>query len=262
MKLININIGIKINNTVEISELFRTIDADIINIQEVASHCEDTVFEKYRSRRGIEETIGRQYPYKFFGPLWISGAIKNELANMDFGGLIEMGNEIMSKFPILYATNEFYYKAYSYTSDWTNWEQEDHGRAVQIAELNITGKKLQILNLHGIYTRDKQGDQRTVAESKRVIEVAKRKDLPTIIAGDFNLAPETESIQLINKEFRNLINEYKIKSTRPDFKRSSIESRNVVDYIFVNDRIKVNEFKVINTSVSDHLPVLLNFDIL
>jgi hypothetical protein len=32
------------------------------------------------------------------------------------------------------------------------------------------------------------------------------------------LFPETKSIKMIEKDFRNLIKEYNIKSTRPDFK--------------------------------------------
>ena len=35
----------------------------------------------------------------------------------------------------------------------------------------------------------------------------------------------------------------------------------VDDYIFVNDKIKVNDFKVIKTDVSDHYPLILDFDI-
>jgi len=32
--------------------------------------------------------------------------------------------------------------------------------------------------------------------------------------------------------------------------------------LFVNNKIKVNNFRVINTNISDHLPLVLDFDIL
>ncbi len=35
----------------------------------------------------------------------------------------------------------------------------------------------------------------------------------------------------------------------------------VVDYIFVTDDVKVNDFKVVDTDVSDHFPLVLDFDI-
>jgi endonuclease/exonuclease/phosphatase family metal-dependent hydrolase len=66
---------------------------------------------------------------------------------------------------------------------------------------------------------------------------------------------------MIEKDFRNLIKEYNIKSTRPDFKDHLDEWNNVVDYIFVDDKIKVNNFEVINTDISDHLPLILDFEI-
>ena len=180
----------------------------------------------------------------------------------DLGGMAEQGNEITSKFPIISATNEHYYKHYSYELDWTNWRRDDEPRSVIIAELDVEGKKLQILNLHGIWSENKKGNEKAVEQCKYVLKAAKRKNIPTIIAGDFNLLPETKGIKLISKEFRNLINEFNIKSTRPNFNDGTDKGGDVVDYIFVNDKIKVNDFKVIETQISDHLPLILDFDIL
>ena len=67
---------------------------------------------------------------------------------------------------------------------------------------------------------------------------------------------------MLNEEFKNLINEYKIISTRPNFNDGRDYGNNVVDYIFVNDKIKVNDFKVIKTDISDHYPLMLNFEII
>ena len=68
----------------------------------------------------------------------------------------------------------------------------------------------------------------------------------------------------MDKEFRNLIKEYKIDSTVPDYDHGTElkKGRFVMDYIFVNDKIKVNNFEVFDTSISDHLPLILDFDIL
>jgi len=91
--------------------------------------------------------------------------------------------------------------------------------------------------------------------------VVKRKDTPTIIVGDFNLLPDTKSIAMLNNEFRNLISEYKISTTRPDFRDNRDVGNNVVDYIFVNEKIKVNNFEVPNINISDHFPLILDFEI-
>lgn len=263
MKLVNINIGIKIDNTNVVGEFFKAQNPDIITIQEILRHLDDSVFENYKSQTGIERAIIKTHPHKFFGPLWVADKFKKDgVAYREFGGQVEQGNEVMSKFPIVGATNEFYYKNFSYNCDVTNWHIEDHGRAVQVIELEVNGKLLQILNVHGIWTRDKMGDQRTIEECQYIIEAAMRKkDIATIIVGDFNLLPGTTSISLLNKQFKNLIEEYQIKSTRPDFEDDKDKGNVVVDYIFVNDKIKVNNFCVVDTNISDHLPLVLDFEI-
>jgi len=263
MKLIDINISMMYDNADEVGAFLLAENPDIITLQEVLRGLEDSVVERCRSKENIEKLLGKNYPYNFFGPLQITDAFrKNGETFIDCGGNIEQGNEVITKFPIRSASNEFYYKKYAPALDRVQWKEEDHGRAVQIVEIDIKGKPLQVLNVHGIWTADKQGDERTIAECKYIIQAAKRKKLPTIIVGDFNLLPETESIQLMNKEFRNIINEYKITSTRPSFKDDTDEGSNVVDYIFVNDLIQVNDFKVIDIHISDHSPLALDFEIL
>lgn len=262
MKLLNINVGIKIDNTQKIAEFIKKESPDIVALQEVVRHLESSVFTEFRSKSGIEEVVGVDYPNKFFGPLWITDAFRKEgKIHRDFGGLIEQGNEILSKFPMTEAVNEHFYKSYAYAIDWTNWKKEDHGRALETVELNINGKQLQILNLHGIWTEDKKGDERTIRECEFVVKKAKQKNIPTIITGDFNLLPETKSIQLINKEYINLIDKFNIKSTRPDFNDGLESGKNVVDYVFVSEDIKVNNFKVANTDITDHLPLSLEFEL-
>lgn len=260
MKLISFNIGIKIDNSQKIGEFIQSQEPDIVAFQEIVRHFDESVFKIYKSKCDIEKIIGERMPYHFFGPLWIADHTrKNGKINRDFNGFIEQGNEIISKFPITEATNEHYYKHYEYSADRTNFYTEDHARAVQIVELEIGEKKLQILNLHGLYSKHKQDTERTISQCEYVLNAAKQKNIPTIIAGDFNLLPETKSIQLLNKEFRNLINEYNITSTIPGSNDGS--DFGVIDFIFINDKIKVNDFKVIDTEISDHCPLVLDFEV-
>lgn len=263
MKLICFNIGIKIDNAKAVAEFIKSQNPDIAAFQEIIRHFDDSVFEMYKSKSDIEKIIGKKLPYSFFGPQWIADAMrKNGKMHRDFNGFVEQGNQVISKFPITTATNEHYYKQYALELEWGNFHTEDHPRSVAIVELNVDGKKLQILNLHGLYSKDKQDSERTIDQCKYILKAAKRKNIPTIIAGDFNLFPDTKSIQILNNEFRNLIDEYKITSTRPDFDDGTDSGNNVVDYIFVNDKIKVNSFETFETDISDHLPLILDFDII
>jgi endonuclease/exonuclease/phosphatase family metal-dependent hydrolase len=262
MKLLNINIGIKIDNSEKIGKFLKEYSCDIVNLQEIVRNLEGSVLPKFKSKEVVEKIVGNTYPFNFFGPLWTTDSFRvNDKVVEDFGGFIEQGNETFSKYPIIRSRNIHFYKTYEYARDWTNWESEDHGRAVVVSEIAVGNESVQILNLHGIWTKDKQGDQRTIDECKFLVDLSLQKNMPTIITGDFNLYPDTKSISILNENFRNLTDVYDIKTTRPLSKSNGHVNRNVVDYIFVNELVKVVNFEVIQTDITDHLPLLLEFEI-
>lgn len=259
MKLLNLNIGIKIDNTKYVIDLIEKEDADICTLQEVMNAMEDSCFEMYKSKNEIEKI--NKYSYNAFAPLFIAKYItKNGEVTRDFGGNIEQGSLLLSKYEIKQHYNQFYYNEYRYEYDATEFREKDWCRSIQNAIININGKDIQIINVHGIWNKDKIGDERTIAQSKFILEKI-RLDIPCIVVGDFNLLPKTESIKIINETMRNLIDEYNIKTTRPTFDDGLDKGDLVCDYIFVNDKVKVNDFKVVDNKVSDHLPLVLDFDI-
>lgn len=262
MKLICLNIGIKIANTQQVTAFLTEENADIIALQEVSRPLEDAVVSGYRSQPDIMAALSKTHPHSFFGPLWVADAFRFDGdIERHFGGHIEQGNEIYSRFPIVAATNEHYHGHFEYMLNWANWKQTDHGRAVQVVELSVRGQALQILNLHGIWNQSRNGDERTMHQCEYLVSAAARKNIPTIICGDFNLTPHSDSIQYLNKHFRNLTAEFNIRATRPDFKDSIDTGNETVDYIFVDKRIQVNHFSVPETNISDHYPLVLDFDI-
>ena len=259
LKLLNLNVGIKIDNNKEVIKLLNNDEYDIITLQESMRKIDNSVFDKYNNSNIIKSQINLKNT--FFGPLWVADHHeKNNKITKDFGGLAEQGNEIFTKYPIIKASNIFYYKEYSIFVDTTNFRQEDHPRAFIDMIINVNGKELQIINVHGIWNKDKVGDKRTISQSE-IILAHIRKHIPCIVVGDFNLLPNTESIDILNKNMINLIDKYGIKSTRPVFDDGLDKGNLVCDYIFVNDKIKVNDFQVLNNNASDHLPLLLDFEI-
>lgn len=262
MKLLNLNIGIRLDNAEDVVRLIQEENPDFVTLQEVTRHLSDNVHAPYRSKHTIEESLATQYGHSFFGPLWKSDGFKTPTSlERSFGGHIEQGNQIISKFPLLSGSNEFFHRHFEYLQDWSNWKEEDHGRAVLITIVDVDGTMLQVITVHGIWTQDKTGDARTMAECEYIVVAAKRSNLPTIIAGDFNVLPNTESIKVMNNNFRNLNREYDVQITRPDFTDEVEQGGGMVDYIFVNEKVEVNSFKVINTAISDHLPLILDFSL-
>lgn len=259
MKLLNLNICIKMDNTKDVIDLLNEQDVSIVTLQEAMHGVEDTCFSMYQSENELTQL--KEYPNYAFAPLFIAeGVTKNGTMTRDFGGKAEQGTLLLSKYEIKEHTNDFYYREYRYEYDATNFRKEDWCRSVQHAILKINGKELQIINVHGIWNEGKVGDERTIAQSEFILSKV-RKDIPAIIVGDFNLLPETESITLLEKELTNLIKVYDISSTRPHFDDGLDKGNLVCDYIFVNNLVTVNHFEVIESKVSDHLPLLIDFEI-
>jgi len=262
MKILSFNIAIKIDNSKEVSNFIKKQKIDIIGFQEILRNFDENTFEEYKSEEKIKNNIKKYLKYDFFWPMWIANAIViNWKKVIDFNGFVEQWNQIFSKYPIISTSNEFFYKNYCMKFDWTDFKENDHPRAVQIVELKIENKILQIINIHWTYSKNKLDSKRSTKQIEKIIKIIERKNIPTIILWDFNLFPETEWIKILSSKFKNLIFENNIKSTRPEFKDNLDEWNNIVDYIFVNDKIKVNTFEVINTDISDHLPLILDFDI-
>ena len=79
-----------------------------------------------------------------------------------------------------------------------------------------------------------------------------------MLCGDFNLLPDTESLRMLESAgLRNLVVECGVTSTR-----TSLYARPepFADYVFVSDGIAVRDFHVLPDVVSDHTPLLLEFD--
>jgi len=133
-------------------------------------------------------------------------------------------------------------------------------------ELSILNKRIYLINVHGkARPGHKQDTPARIKQSERIIEFLKDKAAPKIVGGDFNLYPETKSVKLFEEAgYKNLISEFKITDTRGKINHELYKDKNIqyfADYCFVSSEIKVKSFDVPNIEVSDHLPLILDFEI-
>ena len=178
----------------------------------------------------------------------------------DLGGKAEFGNYVRTKYKITKGQNIFVQNHFTYITDWSKWPEEDY-RAVQVVDLDINGKELRLLNYHGIWSQDKHGNDKTKQACALIHKMALEVDYPAIICGDFNLFPDTASMTIFSNDFISLVDRYNINTTRPSSNELSDKNRNIIDYIFVSKGIKINNFEVIQTEASDHLPLVLDFEL-
>ncbi len=170
----------------------------------------------------------------------------------DFYGLAML---IHRDIPVTTEGELFVHKEKGYESD------EDlgmHARNIQYATIETEKGKRTIINFHGLWNgKGKSDSEDRLRQSENICAFIKNLETPCIIAGDFNLTPDTESICMLeNASLRNLIKEYGITSTR-----TSLYSKpeRFADYVLVDPRIKVEHFEVLPDEVSDHAPLFLSF---
>jgi endonuclease/exonuclease/phosphatase family metal-dependent hydrolase len=135
----------------------------------------------------------------------------------------------------------------------------DHNKIAQAIVFQYDTIEMTIVNFHGLWNgKGKTDSQERINQSKNLCALLDTLPKPMIIAGDFNLRPDTKSLALIEAEFKNLIREYKVCSTRTCYYP---KSEKFADYILTSPEIEILDFKVLPDAVSDHSPLLLEFQL-
>lgn len=148
-------------------------------------------------------------------------------------------------------------------------ENESAGNASLIEFSNP--KPFTVITAHGAaHPAHKLDTPKRIKQSQIIIDEAQKTTSPKIIIGDFNLFPETKSIQLFTKNgYRDLISDFSITTTRgthmrklfPEYENGKYGFQEFADYTFTSPEIKINSFEVPDLPLSDHLPMILNFEL-
>lgn len=266
MRLISLNVALFETNNEKLYKFLLDQQPDIVCLQEVALSTDPKVVKDYLSKDFIDKAT-KNLKHSFYSSTWLSKDFhlknfhKKDDYFIDFKGWIESGIYIKSKFEILKAANIFLKNKFGPMTDWTNWPKNEV-KSVQVVDLQLpSSKKLRVLNYHGIWTKEKIGNKETLEACKKINKLATEVNYPTIITGDFNLFPNTESMRVFNKDFISLVDQHNIQTTRPKTNELSLLERNVVDFILISKGFKVNSFEVLDSDVSDHLPLILDFEL-
>ncbi len=134
-------------------------------------------------------------------------------------------------------------------------------RPLQLTRLETAGGSLLVGNYHGIARPgSKLDNDERLAQSHELRRALATHPGPVVLIGDFNLLPETESIHLLERDFRNLVIERAISTTRSRLNPyyGTPEEQPHADYAFVSADVTVVSLEVPDVEVSDHLPLLLD----
>ena len=257
MKLISLNIWRGHEHENLLSFIESNKDADIFCFQEVMSSSDDVYTGD--SKLNILDKIGEKLPehHFFFSPIqtgWTNvGRIKISAI---------FGQAVFIKKNIRIIEKGFVFTHGSRDS-MVGSDDSTIGCGFQYVLLDLNGGLVMIINVHGIpEPGNKLDTPERLLQSHKVLDFLKTIGVEkAIICGDFNLLPETESIYMFEGDMENLIKKFNIADTRGKFHNSKYgDYQRFADYTFTSKNIKVSSFSVPELSISDHLPMIMEFD--
>ncbi len=244
MKIIQANIwGGKLDQ--QVIDFFAREQPDFACLQEVNDLAGRAGAKRFATLDDIKAAAG--FDHVYMSPTYSFRFMKRQL---------NFGNAILSKLPL--ASTDTVFTGGEYAADFDVMEGQGNIRNLQLATVSVKGVMLNILNHHGHWVHGtKAGNDETIKRMQAIAGVLESCRGPVILCGDFNLAPRSQSLAIINDKLTNLSIENDLTRTYNQF--SDVDE--VCDYIFVNDQVKVRRFEMSEFILSDHKALILEFDL-
>ena len=197
----------------------------------------------------IYEQVAERYPYHAFSAVHALKVAR---------GKAEMGTAIFSQYPIVDESSIF--TNGEYVDGISTGHDVHNSRTLQSATVNIDGTTVNILTHHGHWVPNALGDTESIEKMKLIANHIQTLDqnTPLLFAGDLNVIPESPAMRPFDGVLRDLIASHAIKTTL-----SSLKNIGDIpcDHVLVNDAVNVRTLYTVETIVSDHKPLVLEFDI-
>lgn len=183
----------------------------------------------------------------------------NEIAN-GLDCLLE-GNVILSRFE---ATDSFVKNLNVEPDEKVIFTGNNYDNA-KIFAYNIVGAKfeelggLQVFCHHGFWNKDPMGNGESIRMMSMAMDAIPRDNkCPVMVCGDFNLRYDAKAMR--ETDFlRDLVHENNIKNTLNNL--VSVDNQVDCDHILINDKIKVNSFRMCDELVSDHYAIITEIEV-
>lgn len=248
-KFVNLNIWIGGRLLDSALDFLSKENADILTLQEVFNGSGN---ELPKNERTIEILKNRlNYKYSFFSKCFMDEATQ---------GKVDRGNAILSRFPIVKTNDIFYDRPYGVYSENRPQDFPIFPRTVQKAEIQIDNKIVNVFNTQGIWGLDGDDNERRLKMSRTILDQVKGKK-NVILAGDFNVKPNTKTINNIEKVLINVFKDELKTTFNMKRKTNPGYAAAAVDMIFISKNIEVINHDCPQVDISDHLPLVCKFNI-
>lgn len=124
-------------------------------------------------------------------------------------------------------------------------------RGVQQVWVDVAGTEVLFLNTHLDHRREPAERERSVGEIRALVTAA--GNVPVIVAGDFNAAPDSRAIATM-REF--LTDAWTVAGRGPGFTIPVRQPNRRIDYVWVSRHFTPVRMEVLTSEASDHLPIV------
>lgn len=256
-----------------IKEFLKSEKADILLLQEVYTEGDPSLPPNYRSLEVLKKEFS-DLPYFSFAPtftnnlrysdpqLWKTEVPFITVAHFDKKLIekvsrhkIKQGNAIFSRFPLKEMSTVFY--DVPYNPDYREIPEKFPyvSRNLQHVEITIDNQVFNIFNTQGIWGKDGLDNERRLKMSETIISQIKNKK-NVILAGDFNVRPDTQTIGNIEKYLKNVFTDELTTTFNMKRKSNSGYADAVVDLILISPNLKIIDHRCPPVDISDHLPLV------
>jgi endonuclease/exonuclease/phosphatase family metal-dependent hydrolase len=217
--------------------------ADIVVLQEVFRGGKNDMDITTRSFEALQQQLG--YPYVEFAPTFYKFV---------GGQKIEEGNVILSKFPIITHASTFFDVPYG---EYHNIPKNFPfcPRNMEEADISVGEKVVSVFNVHGIWGKHGDDTDRRMAMSNTILGKIKNKPY-ALLAGDFNLQPQTRAAKQIEKYMVSVFDNELLSSFNMAHKTNPGYATASVDMMFVTPNIHIIDHYMSLDDVSDHRPLV------
>jgi len=164
---------------------------------------------------------------------------------------IHYGNALISKHPII-SSSAVPVPAPAKPERRADETKLYEDRNILVSLLNVNNTSLTVMNTHfGLNLKEQEN---MVA---KLVEIIENCQTPVILMGDFNVTPHTEVLAPLYEHLKSAADE----CDAYDFTFSTYNPHIVIDYIFVSKDIRVLDYTVVKSKVSDHFPCVVTLEI-
>lgn len=225
-------------------------DADIVVLQEVYNTPSPDLPDKYRTLSILRNKLA--YEHSAYAPAFLDS---------DFEVKVEQGNLTFSKFPIVDQKITFFHGNYTALEAENPKNYPVLPRNLQHIVLDSPAGNLNVFNLHGIWDLDGNNYSPQRRKMSQTITKQINGKNNVILAGDTNADTSNRAIKDLEQHLASVFGN-KLKTTfNMERKDKPGYANAAVDMMFASPGMKIIEKYCPKVDVSDHLPLVVSFEI-